>query len=272
MVSTEEKEILKSISAYIEKERREAGVPGLAVAIVRDGRRIWSEGFGHCELTQEKEVTPQTLFAIGSSTKAFTATAVAMLVEEGKLDWDTPVNRYLPGFRLKDSLAGERLTLRDMACHRSGLPRYDLSLFNPELNRKDLVDCLQHLEANHDFRTVWQYQNLMYATLGYIVGEITGTSWEDFVAERILDPLGMKQSNFSLAESQREAEYAFPSARKDGEIIELPWIEITATGPAGSINSTIEDMTNWLVLNLKQGKFGDEQLLAAESVKQLHTP
>ncbi len=272
MDNTEEKALLQEISDYIETERRELEIPGLAVAVAKDGEKIWSRGFGHRDLDGDAEVTPGTLLAIGSSTKPFTTTGVAMLAEEGELDWDEPLRSYLPGFRLDDALAGERLTLRDMACHRSGLPRYDLSLFNPDLSREDYVDCLEHLKANHDFRTRWQYQNLMYTTLGYVIEQVTGSSWEEFTRERILEPLGMKPSTFSLEDSQQTPDYGLPHGRRDGEIVQLPWIEIGATGPAGSINATADGMANWLILNLQKGKWGDQELLSSESITELHTP
>jgi len=149
-------------------------VPGLAIGIVRDDALLFLKGFGHRDTDRDLAVTPQTLFALASGTKAFTTVALALLVDEGKIDWDTPVRQYLPSFKLHDSFATERITPRDLVTHRSGLPRHDLAWYNSPHSREELVRRLQYLEPNTDFRTVWQYQNLMYMTAGYLVEHLAG--------------------------------------------------------------------------------------------------
>ncbi len=167
-------------------------VPGAAIAIVKDNEVIFSEGIGLRDVEQGLAMTPQTLMPIASCTKAFTTAAMALLVDAGKLDWDTPVRHYLPTFKLYDMVATEHLTPRDLVTHRSGLPRHDLMWYENESTRQELFDRLRYLQPSKDIRTTFQYQNLMYMVAGYLVGEIAGQSWEDFVQQQIFDRLDSK--------------------------------------------------------------------------------
>ena len=263
---------LKDFSEFVNKRMKEWKVPGLAIAVVKDGKVIYSEGFGFRDVKQKLKATPQTLFAIGSCSKAITAAAMGILVDEGKLDWDKPVREYLPTFKLKDPFASEKMTPRDLVCHRSGLPRHDLMWYNSSATRQELFERLQYLEPSKDFRTTFQYQNLMFMTAGYLVGQIAGTSWEEFVKERLLDPLGMKDSNFSVNDSQKAADFALPYMEKEDKVIEIPFRNIDTVGPAGSINSSVTDMAKWILLNLNKGKQGEKQIISEASITQIHSP
>jgi len=263
---------LKGFNEFITKTMAEWKVPGMAISIVKDGKLIFSEGFGFRDVKQGLKVTPQTLFAIGSCSKAFTAVTVGILVDEGKLDWDKPVRTYIPSFKLYDPFASERMTPRDLLCHRSGLPRHDTMWYGSSFSRKELFDRLQYLEPSKDFRAVWQYQNLMFMTAGYVVGQITGTTWEKFVAERILNPLGMKGSNFSVIESQKAPDFALPYREKENKVEQIPFRNIDEIGPAGSINSSVAEMANWVLLNLNKGKWGEKQIISEASLNQIHSP
>jgi CubicO group peptidase (beta-lactamase class C family) len=193
---------LENFGDFVNKILQEWKVQGCAVAIIQDGELLLSQGFGLRNAAEGLEVTPETLFPIASCTKAFTATSMAMLADEGKLDWDTPVRTYLPSFRMFDSFATERMTPRDLVTHRSGLPRHDLMWYNSSRTRKELFERLQYLEPYKDLRTVWQYQNLMYMVAGYLVGELSGMSWEAFVQQRIFQPLGMTNSLFDIDQAK----------------------------------------------------------------------
>jgi CubicO group peptidase (beta-lactamase class C family) len=183
---------LEGFADFIEGVRSRWNVPGVSVAVVKDGEVIMGEGFGYRDLDRRLPVTTKTIFAIGSSTKAFTTMTFATLVDEGKLDWETPVRSYLPWFAMHDQMATERMTPRDLVTHRSGLPRYDHLWYNNTTStRRDLVRRLRYLAPSADLRTVFQYQNLMYLTAGYLAGEIAGNDWETLVRERIFEPLGM---------------------------------------------------------------------------------
>ncbi len=263
---------LDGFSDWARKTMADWQVPGLAVAIVRGGEVVLLEGYGTRGPGGSQAVSPDTLFAIGSATKAFTATSLALLVDDGKLAWDAPVRAYLPSFKLKDPVASERLTPRDLVTHRSGLPRHDLVWYASPLSRRDLVSRLEHLEASADLRARWQYQNLMFMTAGHLAGEVAGTTWEELVRTRLFVPLGMTSSNFSVEDSKRAADFARPHKEVDGKVTEVTFRNIDAVGPAGSINSTARDMARWLLLQLGGGKVGDASVLTGPGLLELHKP
>lgn len=263
---------LKGFDTFVTKTMEEWKVPGLGISIVKDGKVIFSKGFGFRDVKKGLKVTPKTLFAIGSCSKAFTAATMGILVDEGKLDWDKPVREYLPSFKLKDPSATEGMTPRDLVCHRSGLPRHDLMWYGSSATRKELFDRLQYLEPSKDFRMTFQYQNLMFMTAGYMVGKVAGTTWEKFVQNRIFGPLGMNDSNFSVEDSKKAPDFALPYAEKEDKVIEIPFRNIDTVGPAGSINSNVIDMAGWLLLNLNKGKFGEKQIISEESLREIHSP
>ncbi len=265
-------ELLEGLDEFIEGLLEEWEVPGLAIAVVKDGEVIYAEGFGLRDVEQGLPVTPRTLFAIGSTTKAFTVMAMGMLVDEGKLGWDTPVIDYMPDFRLYDEYATDHMTPRDLVCHRSGLPRHDLLWYGSPFNRRELYERLRYLEPSEGFREVWQYQNLMFMTAGYLVGQVAGTSWEEFVRERLFEPLGMSDSNFSVADSQEAADFALPYGESDDELELVPFRNIDAIGPAGSINSNVEEMARWIMLHLNEGMVGETRLVAENTLAEMHMP
>jgi CubicO group peptidase (beta-lactamase class C family) len=263
---------LKGLSEFMTKAMAEWKVPGVAVAVVKDGKVILAEGFGLRDVKNNLKVTPQTVFAIGSSTKAFTATTVGLLTDDGKLDWDKPVCDYLPAFKLWNDFASEQMTPRDLLCHRSGLPRHEFMWYGSPFSRQELFDRLRFLEPNHDFRAVWQYQNLMILTAGYLVGEVSRSTWEEFTRKRILEPLGMADSSFSVKDMQAAADHSLPYGEKKDKVVELPYRDIDVIGPAGSINSNVVDMAKWVILNLDKGKFAGKQVVSEAALTQIQSP
>jgi CubicO group peptidase (beta-lactamase class C family) len=263
---------LDGFDAFVDTALKTWKVPGAAVAIVKNGEIVLSKGYGVRDLRRGLPVTPDTLFAIGSATKAFTVMSLGVLVDDGKLGWDTPVKTYLPAFRLEDSFAAERMTPKDLVTHRSGLPRHDLVWYNASLSRKEIFDRLQYLEPNADFREKWQYQNLMFLTAGYLAGEVAGESWEDLVRRRIFGPLGMKGSNFSVEASRASADLALPYTDKDDAIQEIPFRNIDVVGPAGSINSSVAEMAQWVKLHLSDGKVGEARVVSQAALDEMHRP
>ncbi len=253
-------------------------VPGLAVAIVKDGEVIFQKGFGYRDREKKLPVTEDTLFAIGSSTKAFTTFVMGTLVDEGKLDWDKPVSTFLPGFKLYDRTATELMTPRDLVTHRSGLPRHDFSWYNAtDLTRKQLIERLPYMKPTYTLRERFQYNNFMFLTAGYLVEQVTGKSWEDNVRERIFGPLGMTGANFSVEDSQKAADFALPYAQEgdqpEDETVKLiPFRVITNMGPAGSINASARDMAKWVQVHLSGGKVGDKQIIGAATLADIHSP
>ena len=263
---------LDGFDQYVSQVMKEWKVPGLAIAVVQGDTIILSKGYGQRDVKRNLPVTPQTLFAIGSITKSFTVTAMGMLADDGKLDWDKPVREYLPNFRLHDEVATDRVTPRDMVTHRSGLPRHDALWYNSPFTRAEMVERLRYLEPSRDVRQTYQYNNLMFMTAGYLVGQLAGTTWEEFVAQRVFVPLGMKSSNTSVLASQKSADFAKPYVKAKEELVEVPFRNIDNVGPAGSINSNIEDMTHYLRLHMNQGKWSDKQLLSPNNVAQMQMP
>jgi CubicO group peptidase (beta-lactamase class C family) len=275
LVSGQTKDLDKKLSgldAYIEKVRKDWKVQGVAVAIIHKDKVVYAKGFGYRDADKKLPVTRETLFAIGSSSKAFTAAGVCLLQEDGKLELDKPVIEYLPTFKLHDAYATEKLTPRDLLSHRSGLPRHDLMWYGGSLSRKEMFDKLRYLEFNKSFRERWEYQNLMYMTAGILIEEVSGKSWEAFTKERILDPLGMKSTNFSVDQMAQEENRSLGYIELNDKVDVTPYRNIDAIGPAGSINSNINDMSNWVMALIKGGKFKGTQVLLESTIRSIQTP
>ena len=179
---------------------------------------IYARGFGLRDVEKKLPVTPRTLFAIGSCTKAFTTFVMGTLVDEGKLEWDTPVRTYLPGLRMSDPIATESITPRDLVTHRSGLPRHDLFWYNTHRTGKDVFARLAHFEATEPLRGKFQYNNMMFMLAGYLIEKVDSRPWEDAVRARIFRPLGMDSSNFSVLESQKSDDFARPYDEQEGKV------------------------------------------------------
>ena len=191
---------------------------------------------------------------------------------EGRLDWDKPLRDFLPTFRLHDPVATERITPRDIVSHRVGLPRHDLMWYNAPLTRHEIFDHLRYLEPNKDIRQTFQYQNLMFLTAGVLIQHLSGQTWEEFTRQRIFDPLNMRRSNFSVANSQRSDDFAMPYHEKKDQVERIPFRNINSVGPAGSINSCVADMLPWLRVHTSGGMLGERPILSAGNLSQMHTP
>ncbi|MDD8010469.1 MAG: serine hydrolase [Acidobacteriota bacterium] len=248
-------------------------VTGAAMAVVKNDKVVYAKGFGYKDVENKIPATPDTIFAIGSSSKAFTVFALGRLVDEGKLEWQAPVRNYIPWFKLYDKEAGARLSVRDLVTHRSGLPRHDLLWYNNKTaSREDLVRALAYLPPTADLREKWQYNNLMFLTAGYLLETLTGKPWEDAVRSLVFEPLGMKRSNFSVLDSQKDSDFAFPYNFVDKAYEKLPFRDITNVGPAGSINSSVNEMARWVAVHLADGKFEGRDLLSSSTVSDMHNP
>lgn len=267
-------QLTAGLEQFIPEQMQKWKLPGLAIAVVQNGQVIYSQGFGQRDIKNNLPVTTKTIFAIGSISKSFTALSMGMLNDEGKLDWDKPVRQYLPEFQMYDPVASERMTPRDLMSHRVGMAGHDLVWYSSDFSRDDLVRRLRFLQSDHDFRSGYRYNNMLVMTAGYMVGKIAGQRWEDFVRQRIFQPLQMSSSNFSVLESQKSSDFSLPY-RKDehsGAISEIPFHSIASIGPAGSINSNVEDMARYAIFQLGTGKVGPRQLVSEANLKLNHTP
>lgn len=268
----EKNKILNMLNELME----EHNVPAVQVGIVKDGEIIFNEALGYRDYENKIKADTETMFAIGSASKAFGAEAIAILVDEGKIEWDKAVQHYIPEFRMYDSYVSENLTVRDMLCHRCGLPRHDLMwiLNDGEFTMEDIVHKLRYLKPNEPFRYKMQYQNHMFSLAGYLIERVTGQKWGDFVHERILMPLGMEHTNSSIEDLKKAENKAlgYDYDEKKEVIKQSPYRNIDEVGVAGSVNSNIEDMLKWVKFNLAKGKWNGETIISEESIKECHSP
>lgn len=269
-------DLIDDIRGIIVEERDRFAVPGCAVLVVADGRIILCEGFGRRDLARDLPVTPRTLFPIASSTKTFTAALCAVLVNEGVLAWDRPVREYLPDFRMSDPVATEQLTVFDMLCHRSGLPRHDMLWYaaRNELTRAQILTMLRDLEPSRGFRQMWQYNNLLYAAAGELAGHVAGMSYEEAVRRYLLDPLDMPRTNFSVDETRADDDAATPYVfTSPGEPVkEVPHARLDLIAPAGALNSSIGELAPWLLSLLGLPVDGRPPLLPESALSLMRTP
>ena len=265
------------LDAYVASSMKTFDVPGMAVAIVKDGKIVVAKGYGVRKLGDSTPVDEFTMFGIGSNTKAFTSAALATLVDEGKLSWDDPVYQRLPGFVMYDPYVSHEMTIRDLLTHRSGmgLGEGDL-LFWPHstYTRKEVIYKLRFMKPASSFRSHYAYDNLLYMTAGQIIPAVTGVSWDDYVRQRIFTPLGMNHSNVSNATIKSGDDVAFPHSRMDNKLQVIHFEVLDNAGPAGAINSCAADMAKWVQLQLNRGKFTDRdgRLFSEEQSREMWSP
>ena len=256
------------IDALVEKTLTTFDVPGIAVAVVKDGKVIHSKGYGVSSLKTGKKVDENTLFGIASNSKAFTSAALGMLIDEKKLTWDTKVTDVIPEFRMYNPYVTEEFTVRDLLTHRSGLGlgAGDL-MFWPDSNNftsKDIIHNLRYLKPVSGFRTKYDYDNLLYIVAGEVVKRISGISWEEFIETRILKPLQMNKTAASFKRLKDKSNVIDPHAPVDGKVkvIRRDWSEVANS--AGGIYSNVSDMSKWIITQMNQGKYGDNQRLFSQ--------
>ena len=262
----------QGLDAYVTKAMHDWKVPGLALAIVHNDSVVVLKGYGTRTVGKAEPVNEHTVFAIGSSSKAFTATLAAMMVDEGKMQWDAPVTRYMPGFQLYDSYATREITLRDILSHRSGLSRGDLMWYGSDLSRDEIIRRVRFLKPSWSFRAQFGYQNIMFLTAGQSIAQVAGRSWDDLVKERIFQPLGMQESSTSTRSLAGLPNVATPSANIDDTVRSVAWRNIDNIAPAGAINSTASDMAQWVRFHLNGGKVGGKQVLSKGALDEEYVP
>jgi CubicO group peptidase (beta-lactamase class C family) len=246
--------------------------PGAAMVVVKGDDAVYLKGIGVRNVKTKEPVTPETIFAIGSTTKAFTTAAMAILVDQGLMKWDDPVRKHLPAFRLSDPLANESVTLRDLVTHRTGLIRHDMLWYNAPWGREEILRRIGLVPLTYPFRTTFQYQNIMFLAAGEAVAATAGLSYEDFVRKRIFQPLGMKTASFTTVEAERAANHSTPHERRGEKAEPISWRSLNNISPAGSINASVSDLASWIRMQLNEGSLGGKRLLSADSVREMHTP
>ena len=260
------------LDAYVGHTMKVFEVPGMAIAVVTDGKVVLLKGYGLRELGKPAAVDENTLFGIGSNTKAFTAAALATLVDEGRISWDDPVYERLKGFEMYDPYVSKEMRIRDLLCHRSGLGlgQGDLMFWpHTTFTRDDVVYRLRYLKPKTSFRTVYAYSNLMFVTAGQVAAEVSGESWDDYLRERIFLPLGMKNTNTSVRAFKAGDDWATPHSKVEGKLQPISPEILDNAGPAGSINSSVADMSKWVLLQLNRGKIpGAETRIFSERASE----
>jgi CubicO group peptidase (beta-lactamase class C family) len=266
------REPFPGLDAYVTAALKTWNVPGVAVGIVRHDSVIYLKGYGVRTVGTADPVDDQTIFAIGSCTKAFTSAGLAMLVDEGKVHWDDPVRTYLPGFQVADPYVTREITLRDLVTHRTGIDRAEFLWYRSGLDRADVVRRIRFLRQQARFRAQFTYNNLMYLEAGEVLGAASGTSWDEFIQHRILDPLGMRSTTLTIRGLDRERDVSSPHRTTHGVVRAVPWDNADNIAPAGSINSNVRDMAQWVRFQLRHGKFGDKTLVSAAALDETHRP
>lgn len=259
------------LDRHIEQARQDWQVPGVAVAIIKDDKIVFAKGFGVTQEGGSNPVNARTIFAIGSCTKAFTVAALASLVEQHQLQWDDKVIEHLPQFQLFDPNATQELTIRDLLSHRSGLKRADLLWYGTTLTREEILNRIRYLKPSWHLRSHFGYQNIMFLAAGEMIPYMTGVSWDDFIHEHFLSPLGMRDTTTSVKDLDKAVSVATPHIKVGNEVKAIPWRNIDNIGPAASINSNVLDMARWVQFQLDQGDFDHHQLLSAQSIKEMYT-
>jgi CubicO group peptidase (beta-lactamase class C family) len=263
---------LSGLDAYVEKARTDWQVPGVAIAVVKDDRIVYLKGFGVREAGKAAPVDPDTVFAIGSASKAFTGAALAMLVDDKKIAWDGAVHDYLPAFELYDPYATRNATVRDLLSHRTGFDSgWGWLWTGSGFDRAEIVRRLRFQKETLGFRNRFAYANEIYTAAGEIVPAVTGTSWDDFLAKRIFAPLGMTRSHTSVTALAGMRNVATPHGLVDGKLVSFPYRQVDNVGGAGAINASVRDMAQWLRLQLGDGVYGGKRLLSSAALTETHT-
>ncbi len=263
-----------NLDEYIEGLMIEFQVPGLSLAVVKDGEIIVAKGYGLREIGKSDQVDENTLFGIASISKSTVAVSLAMLVDEGKLNWDDPVIKYLPGFRMYDPWVTREITIRDLLIHRSGLSVISGGTlwYGSDYTREEIINRIHFLKPVSSFRDKYAYQNIMYLVAGQVIEVVSGKTWDEFVEERIFEPLNMVSSNTSLAELEKTNNAAKTYILSDGELTKIAYRNHDNIGPAASINSSAMDMAKYMLLFLNKGIGENSQLVSEAQMKEIFAP
>lgn len=267
-------EKLKEIDAYAEKARRDWNVPGMAIGIVKDNKVTYTKGFGVREMNKPEKIDENTLFAIASNSKAFTTAALAMLVDEGKLDWNDKVWKYLPEFQLSDAYVTRELTIRDLVSHRVGLDTFsgDLLWYETNYSADEVLKRARFLKPTMSLRSAFGYQNLMFIAAGQIIQKVSGKPWAEFVQTKILTPLGMKQTKTSIKQFNKGDNIAMPHNTLDGKMRVVHYGNVDAAGAAAGLNSSVADLSKWMRLQLNHGTFEGKKIFSEKQSWEMWQP
>ncbi|MEJ1240798.1 serine hydrolase [Chryseolinea sp. T2] len=262
---------INEFDSYVSKAMKEWDVPGLSIVVVKDGKILLKKGYGVRELGRQGAVDTQTLFSCASTTKAMTALVLGTLVDEGKLNWDDPVNKYIPELRLRDPYVTRELRVRDLLLHNTGVAGTDYFWDIADFTWEEMIQKLVHVEPSYSFRAGFEYQNTMYMIAGVVIERITGKKWNDVMTERLFKPLGMTSTvpDRVLTNSPNITK---PHFAINGEIKIIGYDKSTRIGAAGGVWSNVDDMSKWILALLDSGKYEGGRLVKAASFRELFKP
>jgi CubicO group peptidase (beta-lactamase class C family) len=265
--------VADSLDLYVTRAMKQWQIPGLAVAIVKDGKIVKMQGYGIRESGKPDRVDENTLFLIGSCTKAFTATSVCILESEKKLSLEDKVTKWIPDFKLYDTLATQEATLRDMICHRVGFRTFqgDFVNWNSDLSRQEIIHNLRNYKPVYGFRARYGYFNAGFVTDGHIISLACDTTWDDFLKYRLFLPLQMNRTVTTKAALAKDGNAAVSHTVVNGKLIKIPYPDIDAMAPCGSIASCVKDMANWLLMQLDSGRFNGRSVVSFEDLQKTRT-
>ena len=266
--------ISDSMDSYIEEGLQDWQIPGVAVVVVKDGQVVLEKGYGVLEMGKPEKVDENTLFMIASNTKAFTGTAMSMLAHEGKCSLDDRVQKYLPGFRMKDPWVAQNITLTDVMSHRIGMETFqgDFMYWESDLIRDEVIEKFGMLTPLYDFRSRWGYCNAGFVVAGKCLEEIEGISWEQFIRERIVKPLEMNRTLVMTSETLDATNIASAHTMLLGQLQVIPHCQIDNIAPAVSISSSVHDMSHWLIALLDSGRYNGREVIPYQAIRKAQTP
>lgn len=266
---------LAGFDDYMAKTLKDWNAPGVGVGVVAGDKLVFAKGYGYRDYGKKLPFTSKTMSPIASNTKLFTAVAAGMLVDEGKLTWDKPVRESVPAIHFYNDQLNDNVTLHDMLSHRIGITRHDTIWYKSDFSRKELFERVVYLEPQQPMRTTFLYNNLMFAAVGYLIELQSGKTWEQFVQERIFNPLKMTSTSYAIADMLKQPEFGvgYTERRDSFELYRIPYYEdVTGVGPCGAIVSNMEDMSHWLIALMNDGKYDGKQVLPADVLKATLQP
>lgn len=273
-VSSAQTRTLTQLDAYIQNAMEDWQIPGLAIAIVKDGQVIHERGYGTRTIGKNEPVDENTLFAIASNSKAFTATSIGLLVQDGKASWDDPVLKWMPDFQMYDPVVTRKICLRDLLCHRAGLGLWsgDLTWWDSVYGRKEVIRRIRFQKPVCDFDTEYHYTNLMFLVAGEVIPQVTGISWDQFIKQRFFTPLEMGRSNTSVKDLANVSNVATPHSMLDGELATVPYTDVDNCAPAAAVNSSVHDLSHWMQLQLNNGLYKGRTIVKPEIIEETRRP
>lgn len=265
---------IDSLEAYFEQALKDFNVPGMAIGIVKNDSIISLKGYGIREINKPGKVDENSLFAIASNSKTFTATAIAQLVEQGKISWDDKVINHLPYFELYDPYVTANVTIKDLLSHRTGLGTFsgDLIWYGSTHSREEIVRQAKYLKPHHGFREKFGYSNIMFLTAGLIIEKVSGMSWDEYMQKEFFTPLDMENTISSTLNLEQKNNYAMPHNDYKEEVIAIDYLNWDNIAPAGAIISSASDMCNWLRMHLNEGSFNDQKIVSPKQQREMWSP